>query len=373
MITKNKILLNNSLNTSNLVEKIGDDEKVIVVDNIKFHLENIIKKHPENKIYILVDENSYKYCYSYIEKTFATSPNIIEIESGEKNKNIDSANKIWNYLSDNGADRNSLMINLGGGVITDIGGFVASTFKRGISFINLPSTLLSQVDASIGAKVGINFNNLKNQIGLFSPAEQTIIFPKFLKTLSKKELTSGFAEVVKHALIYKLDAWEELRRFNLKDVDNTKLFDLVVKSTKIKHEIILQDPKEKGIRKALNFGHTFGHALETYFHNKGVRILHGEAVAIGMICEVFVSNKVLNFDLHKMFEIVEYIAINFKSYTVEMQDYDEIYSLMKHDKKNSDNKIRFALLSKIGEIKINQTCEKNDIFQALNFYYQLKK
>ncbi len=349
------------------------EKNIIVAENIVEIIKSTIEAYSDENIYILVDENTLKYCFPLIENAFSQPPQVITIKSGDKNKNLETSQVIWNYLSDNGGDRSSLLINLGGGVISDIGGFVASSFKRGIDFINIPTTLLAQIDASIGGKVGINSNGLKNEIGFFSHAKRVIIYPDFLKTLEKNEFISGFAEVVKHALIHSQDAWNELQYFDIENIDYSKLKILIKKSAQVKQDIINQDPKENGIRQALNFGHTFGHAIETFFGRKNIQILHGEAVAIGLICEIFISNKVLNLDLSKMFKIVEFIAINFNSFDIEMDDYEEIYELMKHDKKNNNNEIRFALISDIGKVEVNQTCDKNNIFQALSFYYQLKK
>jgi len=349
------------------------NKNIIVTQDIVETIKSAIQDYFAKKTYILVDENTYKHCFPLIEKAFIFPPQIITIKSGDENKNLETSQIIWNYLSNNEGDRSSLLINLGGGVITDIGGFVASSFKRGIDFINIPTTLLAQVDASIGGKVGINSNGLKNEIGFFSHAKKVLIYPEFLKTLDKNELISGFGEVVKHALIDSPESWNKLQSFNTENIDYLKLQNLIEKSAQVKQKIISQDPTEKGIRQSLNFGHTFGHAIETFLGRKNIKILHGEAVAIGLICELFISNKILDLDLSKMFKIVEYIAINFKSFKIEMDSYEEIYELMKHDKKNINNEIRFALISDIGEVKVNQTCEKSNIFQALNFYYQLKK
>lgn len=326
-----------------------------------------------DKVFVLVDENTEKHCFPVIAKSFEKSPKIIKISSGDHNKNLETTSFVWQFLSENGADRSSVLINLGGGAITDLGGFVASTFKRGIDFINIPTTLLAQIDAAIGGKNGINFLSLKNEIGVFKDAKKVLIFPKFLKTLPKRELISGYAEMVKHALIDSEESWQKIKDIKTKDLQFLALSDLIFESVEIKQKIADQDPNDKGIRHALNYGHTIGHAVETLLNSRGEKLLHGEAVGLGMICETFISNKVLGFDLHKMFEVVEYLAIIFPSIRLTHDDYEEIYKLMLHDKKNKDGKIRFALLSEIGEVKTNQTCSKNDIFQSLNFYFQLKK
>jgi len=347
--------------------------KIIITDNIVNELELILNNYQLEKIFILVDENTEKNCFPLISAAFKNTPNIVKIESGEDMKNIDTAMDIWNYLSKNGSDRKSLIINLGGGVITDLGGFVASSFKRGIDFINIPTTLLAQIDASIGGKTGINLNNLKNEIGFFSSPKYVLISPQFLKTLDNRQIIAGFAEMLKHVLIYDIKAWENLKNFDLKKIDYRFLKILMEESIEIKKYFVENDPHEAGIREALNFGHTFGHAIETFFINKKIDILHGEAVAMGMICELYLSNKMMNLEIKKMLETIGFIIDNFKYYDIKPNDYDEIYELMKHDKKNKNNTIRFALLSDIGKVEIGQVCSQNDIYQALGFYFQIMR
>jgi 3-dehydroquinate synthase len=347
--------------------------KTLIPDNISEKLIEIVSKFNSDKIFILVDENSEKYCYPIISDVFSNTPQIIKIKSGEKEKNIDTAIDIWNFLSMNKCDRNSLLINLGGGVITDIGGFVASTFKRGINFINIPTTLLSQIDAAIGGKTGINLNNIKNEIGFFNFPEYTIIDPVFLKTLEKRQIISGFGEMLKHTLISNEQAWENLRGFNLKDIDLRFIKILIEESLLIKKQFIENDPNETGYRKALNFGHTFGHAIETFYINNNINILHGEAIAMGLICELFLSNKVKHLELKKMLDVIGFIIDNFPYFEINPKDYNQIYDLMLHDKKNVGNKIKFALISDIGKPEINQTCTDDDIFQSLGFYFQIMR
>ena len=340
-------------------------------ENFSDHLISIIRNYNSDKIFILADNNTFKYCYPLIEHVFLQPPFILKIESGEQAKKIGTIEKLWSKLLELNADRKSLLINLGGGVVSDIGGFVASTFKRGISFINIPTTLLSMVDAAIGGKNGINFYNFKNIIGTFSNPQAVIINSEFLKTLPKEHLISGFAEVVKHSLLDSESAWHKVKYINFDEPDFEYLSLIIKESASFKQKIVESDPKEKGVREILNFGHTFGHAIESLFKNKNKEIQHGEAVAIGIICELFLSNKILNFDFQILFEISEFIAKTFPIYKIEYDDYDLIYDFMKQDKKNKDNKIHFTLLEKIGSPIINQTCEKDEIFQALNFYFQM--
>ena len=349
------------------------NSELIVTSNLDTEIKNILKNYSENKIFILVDGNTNKFCFPKIKNFLPDSTQIYTINVGEDYKSINTAVKIWEFLSNNKADRSSLLINLGGGMVTDIGGFVASTFKRGIDFINIPTTLLAQVDASIGGKVGVNLLNRKNEVGLYQSPKKTIINTDFLKTLPENELVSGYAEVVKHALLTDEKNWQKIKNFNLHKINFDALNKIVKDSILTKVNYVSKDPYEKGIREALNFGHTFGHAIEGYFKSIGKKILHGEAVAIGILCEIFLSNKICNLELEKMFHIVEYISINFKSFTINPTEYDEIYKYMKHDKKNKQDKIIFSLLSELGKVALNQTCKKNNIIQALNFYFQLKK
>ncbi len=336
-------------------------------------LKTYLSDYQQDKIFILTDENTFTHCLPLLVNSLNTEPIAIQIPAGESSKNIDTAVFIWNFLTNHNADRNSLLINLGGGMITDLGGFVAGTFKRGIDFINIPTSLLAQVDAAIGGKNGINLNNYKNLIGLFNPPKLVYINPVFLKTLPKRHLRSGYAEVIKHALINDTATWKKIKAIDPENIDFNYLKIIIEESVRIKMKIVEQDPSEKGIREALNFGHTIGHAVETFLTRKNIDILHGEAVAIGMITELFLSNKKFTFDFHKLFEIAEYISTHYPAFKIEYDDYEEIYEIMKHDKKNKENKIRFTLLKDFGNFATNQTVAKEDVIQALNFYYQIKR
>lgn len=303
-----------------------------------------------SKVAILVDENTKINCLKEIPKI--DNAIIIEIQSGERNKNLDTCKFIWKELTDNEFDRNSLLINLGGGVIGDMGGFCASTYKRGINFIHIPTTLLAMTDASVGGKLGIDFNNLKNQIGFFADPKSVIINPKFLETLAEKDLKSGFAEVVKHALISDIKLWRLI-----KDSDFNKLNwgEIILYSVGIKNKIVLTDPKEMGDRKKLNFGHTFGHAIESYYLEKRTPITHGEAVFMGMILETNISNLL---DSEKN-EIKNYILSNFGlPYTPAKA---ELLRFLKNDKKNKNEKINFSLLEGIGNCTIDNMLNKDEL------------
>ncbi len=344
-------------------------------------LNSFVLSNPNRKIFVLVDENTLKFCYLKIKKLDClVDSNLIIIKCGERNKNIFTAIKIWDELTTKGADRNSLLINLGGGVITDIGGFAAATFKRGIDFINVPTTLLAQVDAGIGGKTGIDFvsaNNLiyKNQVGIIKFPTAVFAYPFFLSTLSKSEFLSGFAELVKHSLIADKSYWELLKcSFNKSSVyfNKWQLENIIQTSIEIKDQIVERDPLEVGIRKSLNFGHTIGHAVEScsLAHDKSP-LTHGRAVAIGMICESFISNKISGLPKKDLEEIVIYLRKWFPKYNLNKKKYPELIELMKNDKKNEKNHISFSLLSKIGKCVVNQTCEESLIIESFNFYFQI--
>lgn len=325
------------------------------------------------KKFILVDENTHNYCLPKIDLSVDCLKNteIIEIESGEQNKTLEIASSLWQTLSERKADRDSLIINLGGGVLCDIGGFVASTFKRGIDFINIPTTLLAQVDASVGGKTGIDFENIKNQIGVFANPSAVFIFPYFLDTLEKPHILSGFAEVIKHALIYDLPYWNKIKKTNLSK--QTDFYSLIYKSIEIKNEIVLRDPFEKNLRKCLNFGHTIGHAVESFFLETNRPILHGEAVAIGIVCETYLSLKKLQLTLDELNDIVSLINVIYPYQLIERDDYHRLIEFMKHDKKNKKSQISFTLLDKIGSAQIDQSCSVDEIIDALDFYAASKK
>jgi len=322
-----------------------------------------------SKIYVLVDENTKEHCLPFLfsEMDFFKEAEIIEIESGESSKSIEICCQIWQMLNENGADRKSLMVNLGGGVITDLGGFIASTFKRGIDFVNIPTTLLGQVDAAIGGKTGINLDNSKNQIGTFSQAIITIIDTVFLETLPEKEFTSGMGEVIKYGLILDKSIFETIKSI---DSLQEKLPEIIKKCAKIKQEIVEKDFREIGERKKLNFGHTVGHAIESYFYGN---LSHGEAIAIGMICESYISFLKTGLSEDKLEEIVSVMFNYFEKITFSKDDIPQIIDLMKSDKKNENGKLNFTLLSDIGQSKFDQFIEEELVIESLEFYLNMLK
>ena len=323
-----------------------------------------------SNLFIIVDSNTNEYCLSKFLPILETnlSIEIIEFEAGEPNKNIETCVQIWNVLTELGADRKSLVINLGGGVVTDLGGFVASTFKRGIDFINIPTTLLSMVDASVGGKTGVDLGNLKNQIGVINVPKMVLIDTAYLETLSQDEMRSGLAEMLKHGLIYDKEYWKKF--LDLKAIDFADFDELIHRSVAIKNDIVMQDPTEKNIRKALNFGHTLGHAIESYFlENENKKsLLHGEAIAIGMILESFISLEKEMINQFEYLQIKNAIKSIYEYVAFEENDIQPIMELLIHDKKNEYGNIQFALIEGIGKIKINQSVESELILRAFQDY-----
>ncbi|WP_036154183.1 3-dehydroquinate synthase [Maribacter forsetii] len=300
-------------------------------------------------VFILVDENTHELCLPNFmaEINGEYQFEIIEIESGEINKNIETCVGVWEALSELGADRKSVMINLGGGVLTDMGGFIASTFKRGIDFINVPTTLLSMVDASVGGKTGIDLGALKNQIGVINQPVMVLVIPDFLDTLENRQVISGFAEMLKHGLIQSNSYWEALKEANsLEDMKKH-----ILTSIQIKNEVVLQDPTEQNIRKILNYGHTLGHAIESYFleNESKEMLLHGEAIAVGMILEGYLSHKLLGLSEQSLDDIKTTFLDKYDKVDFSYTDIENILKLMKYDKKNSHGKVNFVLLKTIGE------------------------
>ncbi|UOB17544.1 3-dehydroquinate synthase [Abyssalbus ytuae] len=335
---------------------------------------NQLNKHLKDTnystIFILVDENTHNYCLPYFMSQITGDYNfeIIEIDAGEEFKNLETCSGVWSALSELGADRKSLIINLGGGVITDLGGFVASTFMRGINFINVPTTLLSMVDASVGGKTGVDLGLLKNQVGVFNNPVMVLIDSFYLKTLPHEQLRSGSAEMLKHGLIYDEEYWNKLKD---PAVLNTKLIDdLIHRSVVIKNEIVLQDPHEGGLRKIVNFGHTLGHAIETYFlkNDDKKSLLHGEAIAIGMILAAYLSTQIENFPEKKLHEIKSTMLSYFNKVDFGKDDYAAIIDLMKFDKKNSHGNINFVLLKNTGQSVFDKKVSNELIIKAFEFY-----
>lgn len=321
------------------------------------------------KIFILVDENTLKFCLPPLIAKVARlhEAEVIEIGSGEESKSIDVCSQLWQAFSELGVERSSLLINLGGGVVSDIGGFIAGTFKRGIRFINIPTSLLAQVDASIGGKTGVNSAGFKNEVGIFNTPKAVFVDPDFLDTLSQSEFLSGFAEIIKHALICDATFWEEIKLLSLLDLST--IDPAILHSISIKNEIVNSDPLETGRRKILNFGHTIGHAVESYsFESDSRTLLHGEAVAMGIVCESYISKKLGLLSQNELEEITAFIFSHFIPVNLERMAFHRIIELMRHDKKNRDGDIRMALLDGIGNAVIDKKVKVDKILESLNFY-----
>lgn len=322
------------------------------------------------QLLILVDENTHEHCLPILLGNLETEIpfEIIEIGGGEELKNLETATQLWEILTEFEIDRKALLINLGGGVITDMGGFVASTYKRGIPFINIPTTLLGMCDASIGGKTGIDHQFLKNIIGTFAHPEQIFVYPEFLKSLPFADLRSGFAEMLKHGLIADEKHWNDLIEMDTITPEN--IFPLIKRSMKIKETVVEADFKEQNIRKTLNFGHTIGHAIESLFLEKGNPILHGEAVALGMICETrlsFLENLISEETLNL---VVHHIKKYFPLLDIKVFNELEILNLMQNDKKNDSGRINFSLIDSIGSCQFNCLVDPKNIISSLH-YYQL--
>ena len=344
---------------------------ITLLDQNFSQLNDFLTEKTFSKIFILVDENTHEYCLPVLLGNLETdiSFEILEVEPGEEMKNIQTVNQLWEILTEMKADRKALIINLGGGVITDMGGFIASTYKRGIQFINIPTTLLSMCDASIGGKTGIDLMHYKNMVGTFSFPEKIFVYPQFLETLPYKELRSGFAEMLKHGLIADKSHWENL--IQMQKIDTEGVVPHIQTSMSIKQEVVEKDFHEKNVRKTLNFGHTIGHAIESLCLEKENPILHGEAVALGMICETHLSN--LEGLINK--EDSETIIENIQKYYpfIDLSDFKEedIFNLLLNDKKNVESKINFSLLSGIGSCVFDYECTTENIQKSLEFYKRL--
>ena len=321
-----------------------------------------------DRLFILTDEHTDKLCLSILDCPRLEPYCHIEIHSGDQNKTLHSLTAIWDMLIDEGATRNSLMVNIGGGMISDIGGFAAATFKRGMHFINVPTTLLAAVDASIGGKTSINYQGLKNEIGTFSQPDAVIINTDFFASLDRKNRLSGYAEMVKHALIFDKELFRQMMAYDLETFDMSQLRVLIEKNISVKHRFVRLDPYDLGSRKALNLGHTIGHALEAYSHrSQDGGLLHGYAVMWGLVAELYLSCKKQHLDKEVLLQMLTFAKENYGAFPFTCKEYEEIYRIMVHDKKNDAGRICCTLLAGIGDVRINQNITKEDTFEALDF------
>lgn len=335
-------------------------------------LRTFIESRSYSKVLLLTDRNTTTHCLPVLQATWPELDNydIIEVDPGEENKNIDFCIGVWKMMLDFNTDRQSLVINLGGGVVTDMGGFAASTFKRGVDFIHIPTTLLSQVDASVGGKTGIDLDNVKNIVGTFAQPQAVFISSRFLQSLDRRQVVSGFAEVVKHGIIADAGFYHRMKAINPVDIS---LAD-IRHSVTIKNQVVMVDPHEKALRKTLNFGHTIGHALEGYsMKHDNDPLLHGEAIGAGMICEGYLAhrhNKLLEDELQ---DIVTTMRSLFSDYRFSKTSYPDLLDLMKNDKKNIGTRIGFALPSRIGVCDVDFFLNEEEIGEALDFYRELTR
>jgi 3-dehydroquinate synthase len=342
---------------------------ITVTGELEKELGRIISGYSEDKVFLVTEENCERLCLPLINRTpgFEKVKTVV-IPSGEENKKLASVEKIWLFLSQNGADRKSLVVNLGGGMLTDLGSFAASTFKRGCDFVNIPTTLLAQVDASVGGKTGFNFNGLKNEIGVINQPVNVLIDTRFLKTIDHANFISGYAEMIKHGFIHSKEHFAEVREFNLENPDLEILRGMIARSVAIKDYFVEKDPTEKNIRKALNFGHTIGHAFESYAMASGRPVLHGHAVAYGMIAELYLSVRDSGFPENLLNELSSWLLSVYGKFEIGKSEYDALFELMTHDKKNEGKRVNFTLIPTIGEFAINRNCSRELVDEALDYY-----
>ncbi len=344
-------------------------QDVIIADNLERCLAEAVGKVEHDRLFVLTDTTTKQLCWPVVQNYAVMKDAImITIQPTDEAKTLETLATVWTSLQKGGATRHSLMINLGGGMVTDLGGFAASTFKRGMAYINIPTTLLSQVDASIGGKTGINFGGLKNEIGVFNCANSVILSSTFLRTLDTENMLSGYAEMLKHGLLSSKENWAELLTFDITTPDYATLQNLVAKSVAIKEQIVKEDPTEKGIRKALNLGHTAGHAIESLALKEGRTILHGYAVAWGLLMELYLSARKCGFPAKEMHQMEAYIKEHYGKFLYDCKHYETLYNFMSHDKKNQGGNINFTLLGGIGDIRINQTASQDEIEEMLDYY-----
>ena len=345
-----------------------EKQKVIISTKLETTVATAVGECERDRIFILVDETTRQLCLPLVEGfDCLRQAEIITIGATDQHKTLESLTHVWSSLQRGGATRHSLMVNLGGGMVTDLGGFAASTFKRGLNYINIPTTLLAMVDASVGGKTGINFGGLKNEIGVFSTARSVILDTQFLRTMDAENMLSGYAEMLKHGLIADDGMWAELLNFDIDVPDYHQLSRMLEDSVKVKERIVEEDPTEKGIRKALNLGHTVGHAFESFALQRKP-VLHGYAVAWGLICELYLSHIKTGFPIEKMRQTVSFINEHYGKLSITCDDYPTLLELMTHDKKNVGSDINFTLLGDVGDIRINQTATKEEIEESLDFY-----
>lgn len=342
-------------------------QHIIYTNNIIEDLAAIIRREAPDRMVLLTDQTTHRLCRPLIAELADTFDGDIVIGATDVHKTLDTLQHVWTSMQQAGCTRHSLLINLGGGMVTDLGGFAGATFKRGIRFVNIPTTLLAMVDAAVGGKTGINFGGLKNEIGAFAEASDVVICTEFLRTLDDENIRSGYAEMLKHSLLDSDEMWARHVTYDLAHPDLAVLQAMVRDSIELKQRVVTDDPHEHGIRKALNLGHTVGHAFESFLMQKATPVLHGDAVAWGLAVELFISAATLNFPTDKMRRTVRFITDHYGRPSITCDDYDVLFDLMLHDKKNTAGRINFTLLSSPGEIHIDQHVDRDLILDALDF------
>jgi 3-dehydroquinate synthase len=338
----------------------------VVIAPIAKSLPEFLSSKQYSKLVVVADNNTKRHCYPTL-KTILPKHKLISVPSGESFKTLATCEKIWEAMTSEELDRHALVINIGGGVIGDMGGFCAAVYKRGIDFVQVPTTLLSQVDASVGGKLGVDFQGFKNHLGVFNIPKTVLIDPEFLKTLPEREIRSGFAEIVKHCLIADAEKWNEIRQ---KDFENQNWNDLIAHSVKIKQNVVEQDPTEKGLRKILNFGHTLGHAVETLFLSKteNQRLFHGEAIAVGMIMESYLSFERKMIDARTLQDIEEFLFATYGKVEIKPEEIDQIIALTRQDKKNKGKEVRFSLLTGAGQCGYDIVVSASEMRKSIAYY-----
>ncbi len=355
------------------------EQQVVFTNDICQALADFTQRIAHDRLFILTDTTTQELCMpvllpfinQYEKEHDGHLVCRIAIAATDQSKTVESLAHVWSELSANGATRHSLLINVGGGMVTDLGGFAAATFKRGIKFINVATTLLGAVDAAVGGKTGINLGNLKNEVGAFAPADAVLISTRFFETLDQKNLLSGYAEMLKHGLLSTDKHLADLLAYDIRHWDMATLLPLLEYSVNVKRDVVRQDPFEKGLRKALNLGHTFGHAFETFCMKTGQPVLHGYAVAWGLVCELVMSQQQVGFPSDKLYAIANYVKENYGPLHITCDDYDTLVELMKHDKKNEGDSINFTLMSAVGQPSLNHTADKEQIGIVLDIYRDL--
>ena len=349
-----------------------EHQNIIFTNAVSDALTRVLQAKKFNKLFVITDSNTRcKVLPRLADNQYVADAVVVEFPAGDVNKNIDSLTSVWQQIGEAGGTRHSLAVNLGGGVVTDLGGFAAATFKRGIPFINIPTTLLSAVDAAIGGKTGINFNGLKNEVGAFCEASDVIISTAFLDTLPECEVKSGYAEMLKHGLLKSRECFMSLVNFDVANGSKDRLLELLKESVEVKAEIVRQDPHEHGIRRALNLGHTAGHAFESMAMARQTPIPHGYAVAYGLGIDAVLSHFVCGFDSADVHRIADYVLGNYGAFHITCDDYDELLRLMKHDKKSSHGEINCTLLGAPGDIRIDCIIDDDTMKEAFDLYRDL--